>query len=181
MKKIKSNKIETKSFLDFKSELEKIINTCTIDDFEIEIGIPKWSVYAPIKVEGTYNDYNFKGTIKGICKWHEYESYYEDINDFYKDIVEMEHDKLNMGFIYELTENGNFDFDIPIDNYDFSKLKWDTNTPDEIKIDFEDEDFEEICEVYEGGDQIEPKIKYFKVELKSMEEGISFELIWKTV
>jgi hypothetical protein len=179
MKKNKLNKIEVVTLNDFKVELKKILNTTKIANFNIEIGIPKWSIYTPINVEGTYNDYKFKGIIKDICKWHEYKSYYVDIRDLYNEILNYQGENLNIDFIYELTENGNFEFDLPTDEYDFSKLKWEKNTPDEIKFDFEEDDFEEFCEGYDEGNPIVPKIKYFKIVLAILEDNSCTELIWE--
>ncbi|MEY2702167.1 MAG: hypothetical protein RLY43_800, partial [Bacteroidota bacterium] len=178
---VKSNsEITVKSLSEFKNELKRIIKMNYFDNLEIEIGIPKWSVFTPINVKGVYKDFNFYGIINENCKWHDFESYYENPNDFYKDLEEIKFDNLNIDFINELTKNGNCIIDFPIENYDYFNLIWEDSTPDEIQNDFTQiTDFTKYCEKCEFGNISEPQIKSFSVLLKNSESEITYELKWE--
>lgn len=177
MKKLNSKTVN--SFLDFKTEIKKYLNKTT-SDFDLEIGIPKFSVHTPIKVKGLYNDYSFNGTIKEICKWYEFESHYKKISDFYEDINDLKYDKLSISLLFELTEKGKVNIDFPTEGYDLSKLKWSKDTPEEIIFDLEEEeDFEEFCELYDRGNQTEPKIVLLKIKFICLEDNKPYEIIWK--
>jgi hypothetical protein len=178
---IKSNsEIKVKSLSDFKNELKRIIKINYFDNLDIEIGIPKWSVNTPIKVKGVYKDFKFNGIIYEICKWHDFENYYEDINDFYEDLEKINSDKLNIDFIYKLTENGKCNIDFPTENFDYSSLIWEEGTPEEIKDDFQPGfDLDEFCETCNWGNQTIPKIKYFIIKLINSEDKTEHKIKWK--
>jgi hypothetical protein len=178
---VKSNsEIKVKTLSDFKNELKRIIKMNYFDNLDIEIGIPKWSVYTPIKVKGVYKNFKFNGIIYEICKWHDFEYFYEDINNFYEDLEKINSDKLNIDFIYKLTENGNCNIDFPTENFDYSKLIWEDGTPEEIKDDFQPGfDLDEFCEISNWGNQTIPKIKYFIIKLINSEDKTEYKIKWK--
>lgn len=175
-----SNKVKVKTLTDFKIELKKIIEINYFNDLEIEIGIPKWSVFRTMDVKGVYRKYKFNGLIHDICKWHDFESYYESINDFYDDIKKINSNDLNIDFIYELTKNGRCSIDFPTEDFDYSDLIWQDDTPEEIKEEFQPGfDLNNFCEIIEWGSPFVPVVSYFKIILRNCEDNIDFIIKWE--
>jgi hypothetical protein len=178
MKKNKLKIIEVFTLNEFKIELEKYINNFSFNEFNIEIGIPKFSIYTPILIKGTYKNFKFNGELTEGCKWHDYNFYYDDIFKFYNDFKVINYDILDEGFISELIEHSNFDFDTPMEDLSITKIIWEEGTPFEIKKNFEDEEIDKYCNEYKVCDTIIPKIEYFKIILINNKIKDNFELSW---
>ena len=131
-------------------------------------------------VKGVYRKYKFNGLIHDICKWHDFESYYESINDFYDDIKKINSNDLNIDFIYELTKNGRCSIDFPTEDFDYSDLIWQDDTPEEIKEEFQPGfDLNNFCEIIEWGSPFVTVVSYFKIILRNCEDNIDFIIKWE--
>lgn len=175
------------SFEEFRNLYNYYISNFLFDDFEtsnIVIGIPKFSIYTEVLIEGIFESYKFEGVLHEICKWLDYDFYYTSHNDFYNDLLEISNDKLNFDFLDDLASIGNFEYGAPGEGLEIIKVRFEDSTPTNIKTKFDNivdayniEDFSTTGLNY--GDTIYSEIAYFKMELNNSHYDYNFEIIWE--
>ena len=182
----KSKKIIVKSFSDFKSELEKITNTYTIDDFFLCNNI-SGDIYRPIEVKGQFKGYKFEGNLEELFSCGS-EYYFVDINDFLEvfEIFDISETISLDDFISMMEEEEYFENCFQCEDINFSKLIWEKNTPDEIISDFgfETDNYDQYFDEQYDGDIVE-NIEYENIEVflsckdENKKDNIEFIIIWR--
>ena len=77
---IVENKVNT--FEEFKNLYNYYISNFLFDYFDtsnIIIGIPKFSIYTEVLIEGIFENYKFEGVLHEICKWLDYDFFYKTL------------------------------------------------------------------------------------------------------
>jgi hypothetical protein len=179
------NKVNT--FEEFKILYSYYINNFLFDNFDtrnIIIGIPKFSIYTEIQIDGTFKNYIFKGVLHEICKWIDYDFYYKSHNDFYNDLLKISNKKLDFNFLNDLASIGKFEYDTPPEGIDLVNVIFDDGTPTTIKNEFEsildEKDIEDFSTTgLNYGDTIYSEIAYFKMDLINSQYDYNFEIIWE--
>lgn len=179
------NKVNT--FEEFKILYNYYISNFLFDDFDtsnIIIGIPKFSIYTEVLINGTFENYKFEGVLHEICKWLDYDFYYTSHNDFYNDLLEISNDKLDFDFLDDLASIGNFEYGAPGEGLEIINVNFEDSTPTNIKIKFDNIVDEYNIEDYSTtglnyGDTIYSEIAYFKMDLINSQFGYNFEIIWE--
>lgn len=179
------NKVNT--FEEFKILYNYYISNFLFDDFDtsnIIIGIPKFSIYTEVLINGTFENYKFEGVLHEICKWLDYDFYYTSHNDFYNDLLEISNDKLDFDFLDDLASIGNFEYGAPGEGLEIINVNFEDSTPTNIKIKFDNIVDEYNIEDYSTtglnySDTIYSEIAYFKMDLINSQFGYNFEIIWE--
>lgn len=179
------NKVNT--FEEFKILYSYYINNFLFDDFDtrnIIIGIPKFSIYTEIEIDGTFKNYKFKGVLHEICKWIDYDFFYKSHNDFYNDLLKISNYKLDFDFLDDLASIGKFEYDTPAGGIDLINVNYEDGTPETIKNEFEsildEKDIKDFSTTgLNYGDTIYSEIAYFKMDLINSQYGYNFEIIWE--
>jgi hypothetical protein len=182
---IVENKVNT--FEEFKNLYKYYISNFLFDDFDtsnIIIGIPKFSIYTEVLIEGIFENYKFEGVLHEICKWLDYDFYYTSHNDFYNDLLEISNDKLNFDFLDDLASIGNFEYGAPGEGLEIINVNFEDSTPSNIKTKFYNTVDEYNIEDYSTtgfnyGDTIYSEIAYFKMDLINSQYGYNFEIVWE--
>jgi hypothetical protein len=159
------------------------------DDFDtsnIIIGMPKFSIYTEVLINGTFENYKFEGVLHEICKWLDYDFYYTSHNDFYNDLLKISNKKLDFDFLDDLASIGNFEYGAPGEGLEIINVKFEDSTPTNIKTKFDNTVDEYNIEDYSTtglnyGNTIYSEIAYFKMELINSQYGYNFEIIWENV
>jgi hypothetical protein len=181
------NKVNT--FEEFKNLYNYYISNFLFDDFDtrnIIIGIPKFSIYTEIQIDGTFKNYKFKGVLHEICKWIDYDFFYKSHNDFYNDLLKISNKKLDFNFLDDLANIGKFEYGAPGEGLEIIKVIFEDGTPITIKNEFEsildEKDIEDFSTTgLNYGDTIYSEIAYFKMELINSQYDYNFEIIWENV
>lgn len=179
------NKVNT--FEEFKILYSYYINNFLFDDFDtsnIIIGIPKFSIYTEVLINGTFENYKFEGVLHEICKWIDYDFFYKSHNDFYNDLLEISNYKLDFDFLDDLASIGKFEYDTPAGGIDLINVNFEDGTPETIKNEFEsildEKDIKDFSTTgYKYNDTIYSEIAYFKMDLINSQYGYNFEIIWE--